>query len=312
MPSSGLHPRDSVPLSGPVEVAPASETMLQYPAVGDLVTSPRGQYRVGAQMGYGMYGTVYDAVGPFDNRYALKLLVPANRMYADVRAEWRREAHRLLLVRHPGVVYLHDAFEENYLFYMAFEWCSGSLRDVLTQPLACDLAIELTRQLLAAVQYLHDNDIVHDDLHPGNVLIVEGDQPIVKIGDFGISKELQGQGKTRPDIVHHAIMAPEVVATGYTSRQSDIYQVGLLLYWMIAGRPPLDYNVSYQELVQQVADGVPRCRAEQLGTPLGSVVAKMLRRREAYRYASAREVWNELRQLPEWKNRNLAWEIIGR
>ncbi|HEU4534419.1 MAG TPA: protein kinase, partial [Polyangiaceae bacterium] len=197
------------------------------------------------------------------------------------------------------------AFEANYLFYMAFEWCPGSLSDLLVEPLGPELAIELTRQILAATQYLHDNDVVHDDLHSGNVLFTHADRPVIKIADFGISKELHGRSKARPEVVHHAVMAPEVVAAGYTSRQSDIYQVGLLLYWMVSGKPPLDYTVPYNDLVRQVSDGLPRQRAEQLGTPLGAVIAKMLRRRDAYRYGSARDVWEELREVPEWRGRQL-------
>ena len=108
---------------------------------------------------------------------------------------------------------------------------------MLGLPMQEGLVIELARQLLAAVQFLHDNDVVHDDLHPGNVLIVDGkDRPIVKISDFGISTELRGLPAIRPNVVHHAIMAPEIIATGYTGKQSDIYQIGLLLYWMLTGR----------------------------------------------------------------------------
>jgi serine/threonine-protein kinase len=106
-------------------------------------------------------------------------------------------------------------------------------------------------------------------------------------------------------VVHHAIMPPEILATGYTSKQSDIYQAGLLLYWMLTGQPAIDMNLPYAELVQQVGDGEPRRRAEATGTALGALIAKMLRRREAYRYASAREVWGDLRALPAWQNRAL-------
>jgi serine/threonine-protein kinase len=109
----------------------------------------------------------------------------------------------------------------------------------------------------------------------------------------------------RPNVVHHAIMAPEILASGYTSRQSDLYQLGLLLYWMLTGEPAIQMDVPYQELVRQVAEGEPRKRAEAIGTPLGNLIAKMLRRREAFRFTSAREVWADLRELPAWKQRNL-------
>jgi serine/threonine-protein kinase len=168
-----------------------------------------------------------------------------------------------------------------------------------------ELAIELFRQMLAAVQYLHDWDLVHDDLHPGNVLIQQADRPIVKLSDFGISAELRGAPTVRPEIVHHAIMAPELIAAGYTSKQSDLYQLGMVMFWMITGSPPLDRHVPYEMLVRQISEGVARQRAEQLGTPLGNIIAKMLRRRDAYRYTSAREVWMDMRTLPAWQGRQI-------
>jgi serine/threonine-protein kinase len=286
-----------------VDPAPAAAQQIRgpervrNPGPGDLISSSRGSYRLLREVGRGAHGAVYEAVGPFDQRFALKLQVPALRPYAEVYEQWRGEAHRLLLLRHPNVVYLHDAFEHNYLFYMALEWCPWTLKNLLGNALPTDLVIELLRQLLAATQYLHDNDIVHGDIHAGNVLLTDLDRPVTKLADFGISQELQGKGFARPSIVHHAIMAPEVVAAGYTSRQSDLYQIGLLCFWMITGRTALDYTVPYPELVRQVTEGTPRARAEALGTPLGNIIAKMLRRREAYRYASAHEVWQDLQKI---------------
>lgn len=306
-PRSGSFPNIPVPSSHPTVktarlVAPRTPpSQVRYPAHGDVLKSPRGTYVVERAIGQGAYGAVYEAIGPFDQRYALKLLTPANRPYREVQAEWVRETERLLRLRHPNVVYMHDAFEDRFLFYMALEWCSCSLRDFLDSAVAPELALELIRQILAAVSYLHDNDIVHGDLHPGNVLIVKGDRPMAKLADFGISLELNGSRSVRPEVVHHGIMAPEVAKEGYTSRQSDIYQVGLLLYWMVTGSSAVSYDLPYEELLRQVNEGVPRAKAEALGSPVGQVIAKMLRRREAFRYASAREVWDDLRKLPDWR-----------
>ncbi|WP_394820648.1 serine/threonine-protein kinase [Pendulispora albinea] len=278
---------------------------VQYPQVGAILTSARGHYEVQSVVGSGEFGAVYECVGPFDQVYAVKMIRPANRPYGEVHAEWAREVQRLMLLRHPNVVFIYDAFEENFLYYLALERCDHPLTAMLGHPMQEGLVIELARQLLAAVQFLHDNDIVHDDLHPGNVLISHADRPIVKISDFGISHELRGAPAIRPNVVHHKIMAPEVVAAGYTSKQSDLYQVGLLLYWMLTGTPALALELPYQELIRQVGGGEPRRRAEQIGTPLGHLIAKMLRRREVYRYTSAREVWADLRALPAWQNRDL-------
>jgi serine/threonine-protein kinase len=289
----------------PTSAVPAAPPVT-FPLVGSTLRSQRGEYVVRAVLGAGEFGAVYDCVGPFDQSYALKLFRPANRPYAEVYAEWTMELQRLLSLRHPNVVYVHDAFEQDSLFYLALERCDHALSAMLGIPMQEGLVIELARQLLAAVQFLHDSDVVHDDLHPGNVLIVDGkDRPIVKISDFGISTELRGLPAIRPNVVHHAIMAPEIIATGYTGKQSDIYQIGLLLYWMLTGQSAVPHDAPYAELVRCVADGLPRRRAEEIGTPLGALVAKMLRRREQFRYASARDVWAELRELPAWKARAL-------
>src|SRR6185436_7806099 len=158
-----------------------------------------------------------------DQVYAIKMVRPANRPYAEVQTEWAKEVQRLVSLRHPNIVYIHDAFAENHLFYLALERCDHALSEMVGAPMHEGLVIELARQILAAVQFLHDNDVVHDDLHAGNVLITHTDRPVVKISDFGISHELRGMSAVRPDLVHHAIMAPEILATGYTSRQSDLY-----------------------------------------------------------------------------------------
>jgi serine/threonine-protein kinase len=283
----------------------APRIMVKYPTIGSKLKGPRGEYEVRDIIGSGEFGAVYECIGPFDQIYAVKMVRPANRPYAEVHAEWAREVQRLFTLRHPNVVYIYDSFAHDHLFYLALERCDHPLKAMLGTPMQEGLVIEISRQLLAAVQFLHDNDVVHDDLHGGNVLITHTDRPTVKISDFGISHELRGATAVRPNIVHHAIMAPEILSTGYTSRQSDLYQVGLLIYWMLTGEPAMQLDVPYQELVRQVAEGEPRQRAEQLGTPLGNLIAKMLRRREAFRYTSAREVWADLRELPAWKQRQL-------
>lgn len=298
-------PQAQQPQTGSI---PAQQPRLtvKYPQVGSVLRSKRGEYVVQRVLGTGEFGAVYACVGPFDQTYAVKVIRPANRPYHEVQAEWARETQRLFSLRHPNIVYLYDAFEQELLFYQALERCEHTLAEMLQGPMQEGLAIELARQVLAAVQFLHDQDIVHDDLHPGNVLVSHtDDRPVLKISDFGISAELRGATAIRPNVVHHKIMAPEILTSGMTSKQSDIYQIGLLVYWMVVGEPAIPPNLPYNDLVRFVADGEPRKRAEMIGTPLGHLIAKMLRRRETFRYSSPREVWAELKTLPAWQNRQL-------
>lgn len=269
---------------------------------GGSVRSPHGRtYLLGERLGDGAFGAVFDCIGPFDQAYALKVFRPSNeRPYEQVRAEWLREVARLYQLRHPHIVYVHDYFELGGLLYAVLERCHHTLEDMLGTPFTDRLVVEVSRQLLFAMQYLHDNELVHNDLHAGNILVLQGDRLTVKISDLGIAQELYGMPAVKPSLVHHRIMAPEVAAGGYSTKQSDLYQLGLLMYAMHTGEHALDLSVGYDAIVQQIREGVPRARAEALGTALGDIVSVMLRRQEQYRYSSPLQVWEELRRLDIW------------
>ncbi len=273
--------------------------MLPFPVPGTRLASTRGTYVVGRLIGDGQYGSVFECLGPFDQPYALKMLRPANKAYQAVKEEWQRELQRLESFRHPNIVYIHDAFEDNYLFYLALERCDTSLRALLGGPMAPSLLVELTRQLLMTLQYLHDNGVVHADLHAGNVLLSQLHQaPVLKLADFGVAHQLQPDERWyRPQVANPQIVTPELVTAGYTTTQSDLYQLGLLLFHMATGAPAIDPHLRGEELHRHIADGAPRQKAEALPSPIAPVLAKLLRRRDAYRYQSAREVWDDLRQV---------------
>jgi serine/threonine protein kinase len=95
-------------------------------------------------------------------------------------------------------------------------------------------------------------------------------------------------------------MGPELIAGGYTTKQSDLYQLGLLMYEMHTGQYPVDSSQGYDAMLQQIKEGVPRLKAEALGTPIGNIVSVLLRRNEQYRYTSPAQVWEELRRLDVW------------
>jgi eukaryotic-like serine/threonine-protein kinase len=274
--------------------------LIPFPVPGTALTSSRGTYVVGQLIGDGQYGSVYECLGPFDQPYALKMLRPANKPYHVVKEEWALEMKRLESYRHPNIVYIHDAFEDNYLFYLALEKCDTSLRNLITMgPLSPPLFVEITRQLLMTLQYLHDNGLVHSDLHSGNVLLTHVDRwPVAKLTDFGVAHQLEGAHWFRPRVANPKILTPELVTAGYTTRQSDLYQLGLLMFQMHTGKSAmLDER---GDVTQHIAEGTPRALAESLGTPFSPVIAKLLRRRDAYRYQSAREVWDDLRRSIWW------------
>ncbi len=271
------------------------------PVSGGSVHSPRGAtYLLGDVMGEGAFGAVFDCLGPFVQPFALKLLRPGGRPYTEVRAVWQREAERLYRLRHPNVVYVFDYFESQGLFYLVLERCDHSLSDMLGRPFTDRLVVDLSRQILFALQYLSDSEIIHNDLHAGNILVQQGDELTLKLSDLGIAQDVTGQLAVRPAVVQHRIMAPELVAGGYSTKQSDLYQLGLLMYEMHTGEYPLDTTQGYDAMLQQIKEGVPRAKAEALGTPIGTIASVLLRRTEQYRYTSPAQVWEELRRLDVW------------
>ena len=281
--------------------------LIPFPTQGATLTSTRGTYVVGALIGDGQYGSVYECKGPFDQPYALKMLRPANKTYLSVKEEWAREMKRLESFRHPNIVHIHDAFEENYLFYLALERCDTSLRAHLAHrgPLTPPHFVEVARQLLLTLQYLHDNGLVHSDLHAGNVLLSDVDRwPVVKLTDFGVAHQLDGSNWFRPLVANPKILTPELVTQGYTTRQSDLYQLGLLLYQMLTGLSAMETldPSGNGDVTRFISDGTPRAMAESLNSPFAPVIAKLLRRRDTYRYQSAREVWDDTRQRVWWSH----------
>jgi serine/threonine protein kinase len=272
-----------------------------YPLPGGVVKSPRGaSYLLGDLMGEGSFGAVFDCLGPFDQPFALKMFRPGKRHYSEVRAEWLKEAERLYRLRHPNVVYVFDYFESQGLFYLVLERCDHSLSDMLGRAFTDRLVVDMSRQILFALQYLSDSEIIHNDLHAGNILVLQGDELTLKLSDLGIAQDLAGQQAVRPQLVQHRIMAPELIAGGYTTKQSDLYQLGLLMYEMHTGEYPLDTTQGYDAMLQQIKEGVPRLKAEALSTPIGNIASVLLRRNEQYRYTSPAQVWEELRKLNVW------------
>jgi len=292
------HPAGNTLASGVAPGGSSPQGLIPFPVAGATLTSSRGTYVVGQLIGDGQYGSVYECMGPFDQLYALKMLRPSNKPYQAVKDEWAREMQRLDSFRHPNIVYIHDAFEDNYLFYLALERADTSLRNLARAPLHDALFLEITRQLLMALSYLHDSGLVHSDLHAGNVLVSQVDRkPIVKLTDFGVAHQLDGSTTWyRPQVANPKIIAPELLTAGYTTRQSDLYQLGLVMFQMHTGRPAIDVdNTQYGETTRMIAEGTPRVLAEALNSKFSPVIAKLLRRRDAYRYQSAREVWDDLR-----------------
>ncbi len=198
----------------------------------------RGRYRVLEPISAGAMGAVYRAIDiENDVEVALK---QCTNPHHDQRFE--AEARLLSALQHPRVVQIIDHFAVSSGQYLVMDLVRGIDLGVLlkqrgTPGLPVDQAIEYTRQTCEALQYVHDQQIVHRDVKPQNLILSESGVVLV---DFGIARlldEVEQQGTV--GIGTPRFMAPEVFAGGNVSARTDVFSVAATLWTLIAGRPPV-------------------------------------------------------------------------
>lgn len=274
---------------------------VKFPNTGDTITTDGGlSYTIGTLINdSGGFGLLYEGFDTFGNSVAVKIFKPANRMFEDVQKQWVSETNILDKVRHPNVVFIHDAFVCDNLFYIIFERAWGNLSDLIQQvgPLQELTVREIARQLLFALHYVHREGILHKDLTIYNILYFNHGstgQGLYKVSDFGISEEFTDRWNSTNPIAHRLFKPPELIKFSYTTLQSDLYHLGLTLYYCLVGQFPYDITLPQNEIDAAILQGIPRLRAEQIGTTFGEFISILLRRREEYRFKTELEAWKFL------------------
>jgi predicted Ser/Thr protein kinase len=203
-----------------------------------------GEFRVAAVLGQGGSGIVYDATwGP--RRVALKVLHPSLVGTGKERSQFLAEAQGLQQIAHPSVVKVLACGElPDGRPYLAMERLEGETlaRLIAGGALPLGRALELFAELSAAVAALHAQGLVHRDLKPENVFVVDGRHAVLL--DFGIAKGLDAPASTTTQEGHvrgtPAYMAPERFFGQPAGIATDIYELAVVLYVMLAGRLPWD------------------------------------------------------------------------
>ena len=209
-----------------------------------------GNYVLLEEIDCGSFGCVYLVRHRFlTNRFAAMKLLDSTRLrFGPDRNRFLREAEFLSVLNHPFILSIYDAGidEVTNIPYIVTEYApGGSLRSLLRQhphrPLAIGNAIAILTQVGEALHYAHQQNILHHDIKPENILFnAEGE---ALLADFGIAMMLQSEVGTRPtaSIGTPAYMAPEQFR-GYASRRSDQYSLACVAYELVTGRPPFSAN----------------------------------------------------------------------
>lgn len=269
------------------------------PRPGESITWNGMKYSIGVEIGQGYFGKVYDCSDEWGNELVAKVLVPRNQTYEDVREQWLEELKKLLHLRHPNITFVYAAFEYRHTFYLIMERCHSKLETLIpTVSKDENCLVYIARGILEGVDFIHDSNYVHKDIHPGNILIkiTPSDPPwaSIKISDLGISN-LEGN----IDFVNTRLAAwmlpPEFLDSeqyGRVGKQTDIYHTGLLLLSLLLGYIP-------QFTHQEILDGKPRQIAESFPSRYGKVIAKALRRHVASRTQTALDFWREISEASQ-------------
>jgi serine/threonine protein kinase len=230
------HPLTSAPTLG-VVTAPTSPPASQRFAPGSIVA---GRYRLVGLLGRGGMGEVYRADDlTLDQPVALKFLADGVAVNDTRLAQFHNELWIARQVSHKNVCRLYDLGDADGRRFLTMEYVDGEdlaslLRRIGRVPE--DKAIQMARQLCAAVSAAHEREVLHRDLKPANVMI-DGDGN-VRVTDFGIATVTADAGAEMAGTPRY--MAPELLAGRPASTKSDIYALGLILFEIFTGRRAYD------------------------------------------------------------------------
>ncbi|WP_051798829.1 protein kinase domain-containing protein [Streptomyces sp. NRRL S-337] len=256
------------------------------------------RYELVEQLGQGGMGTVHRAV---DHRLrrtvAVKTLSAELARQPEFLSRFQREARAAAALNHPGVATVHDVGEDTADGatepYLVMEYVEGrTLSRVLDAgPLPLAQAVDLTCQVLDALDHSHRHAIVHRDIKPANVMLTGAGT--AKVVDFGIAKALSEVATrltgTGVAVGTPAYLAPEQINGAETDHRTDLYAVACLLHELLTGRPPYTGDSPFSVMHQHLAaDPVPPSRLRpELPAALDAVIVRALHKDRDGRYPSA-------------------------
>jgi serine/threonine-protein kinase len=265
-----------------------------------------GRYGVEKELGRGAMGTVYLGRDPKINRLvAIKTMALSQEFEGnqldEVRERFFREAETAGRLHHPNIVTIYDAGEEHDLAYIAMEYLEGKdLTDRVgpDKNLPFDWILDVSIKIADALAFAHRNDVVHRDIKPANIVYNDTDKSI-KVTDFGIAR-ITASSKTKTGVVlgTPSYMSPEQLAGKHVDGRSDLFSFGVMLYEMVAGKPPFTGD-SMATLMFQIANApTPDVRKARADTPkcMANIIEKLLEKDADKRFATGEDLKQELEQ----------------
>ena len=261
-----------------------------------------GRYKILSIIGQGAMGVVYKAVDPMiDRTVAIKTVnLSLNKdELAEYELRFRQEIKAAGRLNHPNIVTIYDVGRNDDMAYMAMEFLEGKeLKDILLDDGRPSVAssVDWIGQIAQGLAFAHDNDIVHRDVKPSNIMIVRGG--LAKITDFGIARMPASAVKTMTGLILGSprYMSPEQVIGRNLDSRTDIFSLGVVLYEALTGLPPFDGD-NVNAIMYATVNTTPAAPSNgNAGVPtmLDLIVAKALAKTVDERYQTMREFADDL------------------
>lgn len=270
-----------------------------------------GPYEVLSPLGRGGMGEVYRARHvKLGREVAIKILPPKFSADHDRLHRFEREARLASSLSHPNIITIYDIAEQDGTTFIAMELVNGKTLRQLTSdgPLPLASAVNLALQLAEGLARAHEAGVVHRDLKPENVMVLPDGR--LKILDFGIAKHLSAvralpEESTTLQTSRGSIvgtpryMAPEQLQNGVVDHRSDQFAFGIVLYEMLAGKPPFDGPSLASVITAITHEPPPPLDAVRHDIPssLAKVIRRCLAKAPDERFATTAELCEALAEL---------------
>ena len=269
-----------------------------------------GRYEIREIIGVGGMAVVYKAYDNIDDRIvAIKILKDEYLSNEEFKRRFKNESKAIAVLSHPNIVRVYNVSFGDRLQYIVMEYVDGiTLKEYIEQQGVINWkeAVHFTGQILAALQHAHDKGIVHQDIKPQNIMLLQ--DGTIKVTDFGIARFSRMDSNTTSEnaigSVHY--ISPEQARGEMTDDKADIYSIGVVMYEMLTGTLPFQSDNAVSVALMQLQQDPKKPREIIPTLPLGleQITMRAMQKNPNDRYRSSAEMLmdiNEFKRNPSIK-----------